>query len=113
MPITARNINEHRVDVLVRDGHVAAVLETIGRPDHLWIENVAVSPDLQGNGLGRRLLGHAEAIATKLGHGDVRLLTNGAMESNIALYTRAGYVVDRTEPFMGGTTVYMSKRLLR
>ena len=116
MPMRAdyeRNIQQHRIEVLVRDGGVAAVLETIDRADHLWIENIAVSPELQGNGLGHRLLAHAEELAVKLGASGVRLLTNSAFASNIALYSGVGYVVDRTEPFMGGTTVYLSKRLMR
>ena len=106
-----RNIQDHRIEVLIRNGDIGAVLETIERPDHVWIENIAVSPELQGKGLGRRLLAHAESVATDLGLSNVKLLTNAAFERNIALYGRVGYAVDRTEPFMGGATVYMSKRL--
>ncbi len=49
----ACSIKEHRIDVLLRDGRVAAVLETMDRPDYLWIESIAVTPELQGTGLGR------------------------------------------------------------
>ncbi len=108
-----RNIQDHRIELLIRNGVVGAVLETIDWPDHVWIENIAVSPELQGNGLGRHLLDHAEGLATKLGLSDVRLLTHAAFEANIALYVGVGYVIDRMEPFMGGRTVYMSKRLNR
>jgi GNAT superfamily N-acetyltransferase len=114
MPMRAdyeRNIDDHRIDVLVGNGSVVALLESMERSDHLWIENLAVSPQWHGNGLGRRLLAHAEALAAGAGLSTVRLLTNGAFGSNIAFYSRVGYVVDRTEPFMGGTTVHMSKRL--
>ena len=114
MPMLAdyeRKIEEHRVEVLTRNGDLAAVLETIDRPDHVWIENIAVSPELQRNGLGRRLLAHAEGRAASLGLRQLRLLTNAAFEANIAAYVGMGYVVDRTEPFMGGSTVYMSKGL--
>jgi GNAT superfamily N-acetyltransferase len=107
-----RNIQDHRIEVLIRDGELAAVLETIDQPDHVWIENIAVRPEFQGKGLGRRLLAHAEGLAINRGLSNVRLLTNGAFESNIALYGRVGYVADRTESFMGGTTVYLSKRLI-
>lgn len=115
MPMRAdygRNIHEHRIDLLVADDRIVGVLETMNRPDHLWIENIAVTPELQGNGLGGRLLDHAEVLASNAGLGQVRLLTNGAFETNVALYRHAGYVADRTEPFMGGTTVYMTKRLM-
>ena len=33
------------------------------------------------------------------------------MESNVRLYQSLGFQIDRTEPFMDGFTVYMSKDL--
>lgn len=105
-------IHDHHLEVMVHDGKIVGVLEVIDRPDHLWIENVAVSPARQGAGLGRRLLVRAEELASMYGHTRIALLTNGAFESNVSLYGKAGYVVDRTEPFRGGITVYMSKQLV-
>jgi hypothetical protein len=46
-----------------------------------------------------------------IGLNESRLLTNGAFATNIALYERVGYVVTAREPYMGGSTVRMSKRL--
>lgn len=37
--------------------------------------------------------------------------SNGAFEANVSLYKKHGYTIDREEPFMGGMTVYMSKKL--
>jgi ribosomal protein S18 acetylase RimI-like enzyme len=81
------------------------------RPDHLWIENVAVAPEQQGRGFGRLLLDHAERRAIHAGRPEIRLLTNQAFAANLELYARRGYIVNRTEPFRGGTTVHMSKRI--
>ncbi len=114
LPMTAdyaRAVREHRIDILSVDGTPLALIETVLHPDHLWIENIAVSPDSQRRGLGRRLLAHAEGLARAAGRAELRLLTNAAFETNVALYERVGYVVDRREPFQGGTTVHMSKRL--
>lgn len=102
-------LQRHRLDLLESPTGIAAVLETEARPDCLWIENVAVRPDLHGRGLGRRLLAHADAMAHDHGLRRVRLLTNAAFEANVALYRRVGFEIERTEPFMGGTTVYMGK----
>jgi ribosomal protein S18 acetylase RimI-like enzyme len=107
----ASAIREHDIDILTLDGTIAGVIEVMLRPDHLWIENIAIAPDHQGKGLGRHLLTHAEQKAIAAGQTALRLLTNGAFEANIALYQKAGYRIDRTEPFMGGITVYMSKSL--
>ena len=104
-------VREHEIALLHADAVLVGVIEMIGRPDHLWIENIAVAPQAQGKGYGKTLLRLAEQLASKRGFPEVRLLTNEACETNIALYQRIGFAVDRKEPFMGGMTVYMSKKL--
>lgn len=114
-PMTAdydQAIQEHQIEMLLMDGTLVGLIETMVRPDHFWIENIAVKPDSQGKGLGRRLLALAETKAIEAGCAELRLLTNEAFTVNIALYERVGYSVDRREPFVGGgITVHMSKRL--
>lgn len=107
----AHAVRAHRIDLLHVGGALAALVEMILRPDHLLIENLAVAPEHQGLGLGSRLLTHAETVAAGLGHRMVRLYTNKAFAANVRFYLRAGYVVDREEAFMGGTTVHMRKAL--
>ncbi len=104
-------LRRHRFDLLRLDDELVALIETRLEPDHLWIENVAVSPSHQGKGLGRLMLAHAETLARSAGRTQTRLLTNQAFAANVALYRRVGYGIDRTEPFGDGVTVYMSKRL--
>ncbi|MBM2713106.1 GNAT family N-acetyltransferase [Mesorhizobium caraganae] len=106
-------VAEHPFDVAVEDDHIVGMIETMLEDDHLWIENVCVAPQAQGRGIGRLLLERAEEKARAAGRRELRLLTNGAFEANVLLYKRHGYSVDREEPFMGGMTVYMSKRLTR
>jgi ribosomal protein S18 acetylase RimI-like enzyme len=98
-----RAIREHQIDLLYVDGQMVGLIEMIARADHLFIENVAVSPEHQGQGLGRRLLAHAERVALARGYRDIRLLANAVFESNISLYKAVGYRIDREEPFMGGS----------
>ena len=105
-----RALREHEIDLLLVEGRLLGLIETIAREDHLWIENVAIRPEAQGRGLGRHLLAHAEAKAAMAGLAELRLLTNEAFAANIALYERVGYRIDRREPFQGGITVYMSKK---
>ncbi len=105
-------VREHDFDIAVTpDGEMVALIETMLRSDHLWIENIAVAPARQGQGLGMLLLGRAEARARAAGRNELRLLTNGRMDVNIALYRRLGFTRDREEPFGDGTVVYMSRRL--
>lgn len=106
-------LQDHQFDVVVENGQILGLIETIQHGDHLWIENVAVVPEAQGRGIGQRLLAHAEHRAAERGCFEARLLTNGAFQANVSLYRRLGYAVDREEDFMNGTTVYMSKKLAR
>jgi GNAT superfamily N-acetyltransferase len=104
-------VAEHPFDLAIAEGRIVGMIETMLADDHLWIENVCVTPEAQGRGIGRLLLGRAERKALEAGRSELRLLTNGAFEANVSLYKRHGYVIDREEPFMNGVTVYMSKRL--
>ena len=105
-----RAVAEHTIDLLIVEGALAGVVETILQTDHLWIENVAIAPERQGRGYGRLLLDHAECRAVQAGRGEIRLLTNQAFSANLHLYAKRGYSIDRTESSRGGTTVHMSKR---
>jgi ribosomal protein S18 acetylase RimI-like enzyme len=104
-------LQDHRFDLALENGRIVGLIETIPHDDHVWIENVAVAPEAQGRGIGKKLLDSAERRAVETGCRELRLLTNGAFDANVGLYRRHGYAVDREEPFMNGTTVYMSKRL--
>jgi ribosomal protein S18 acetylase RimI-like enzyme len=113
-PMTAdydQAVTRHRFDLMYVDGTLAALIETIREPDHLLVENVAVSPSLQGRGFGRKLMAHAEALARELGYVEIRLYTNQRFAENIEFYRRLGYRVDREEGIKGGIVVHMSKPL--
>ncbi len=112
LPMTADYdlaLQKHRF-VLAFDGAaLAGVLETVPEADHLWVENIAVRSDLQGKGLGQRLLGLAESQARDAALPQVRLLTNAALTANVAFYQRYGFDTTATEPFRGGFVVWFAK----
>jgi ribosomal protein S18 acetylase RimI-like enzyme len=80
-----------KVSVLLDDGAIAGIIVLRLERDHLLVENVAVDPARQGEGLGRRLLTFAEEEARRHGLDEVRLYTNVAMTENIAMYRRLGW----------------------
>lgn len=104
-------VRTHRFDLMEREGRLIALIETILRPDHLWVENIAVSPKHHGQGIGQRLLAHAEHVGRALGHTEIKLLTNQAFTGNVDFYRRRGFAIEREEPFMGGVVVYLRKWL--
>lgn len=103
-------ILDHEVWVLdAPDAGIVAVLELIERPDHLWIDNVAVDPGWQARGLGRRLLAFADAEARRRGLPELGLLTNERYTANIAMYERYGYRETHREPHLGTDLVHFRK----
>jgi ribosomal protein S18 acetylase RimI-like enzyme len=104
-------VREHEVWVLDEARTVVGLLELIPRADHLWVENVAVAPDRQGRGLGRRLLRHADAEAVRRELPEIRLLTNERYVDNIAMYERYGYRETHREPHLGTDLVHFTRAL--
>jgi ribosomal protein S18 acetylase RimI-like enzyme len=97
--------------VLERDGAPAAVLVLDDAQDHLWLDNIAVDPAWQGQGIGRALLAFAEEEARRRNLPELRLLTHQTMLSNIALYARLGYVETDRRVEDGFARVFLAKRL--
>jgi GNAT superfamily N-acetyltransferase len=114
LPMTADYalaVRSHRFDLLEREAQLIALIETILRADHLWVENLAVSPKHHGQGLGRRMLVQAEHIGRVLGYTEIKLATNQAFTGNVDFYRRMGFAIEREELFMGGVAVYFRKSL--
>ena len=64
----------------------------------LFIANLAVRPDTQGQGLARKLLELAETRARALGRHRLLLTTHADMQGTIAVYKRLGFeVTERLE----------------
>ena len=92
-------------------GTIAAIIVLLAKPDHLLLDNIAVRPDRQGQGLGRQLIAFAEAEARRLGLTELRLYTHETMTENVALYTRLGFVETGRGHEAGYDRVFMTKRL--
>jgi GNAT superfamily N-acetyltransferase len=97
--------------VLVDGMDVAGVLVLLPREDHLLLDNVAVAPERQRRGYGRRLMAFAEAEAVRQGHREIRLYTHVVMAENIVLYGRLGYEVTGRGTQAGYDRVFMRKQI--
>jgi ribosomal protein S18 acetylase RimI-like enzyme len=93
------------------DGTLTALIVLLPKPDHLLLDNIAVHPDRQGQGLGRRLIAFAEAEARRLGQAELRLYTHAMMTENIALYRRLGFAETGRGQQAGYDRVFMTKRI--
>jgi ribosomal protein S18 acetylase RimI-like enzyme len=107
----AKVIAHHRVFVLV-GAEIAGVLVLIDQEDGgLLLDNVAIHPDVQGKGLGRRLIAFAEDEARRQGHGALDLYSHVTMTESIALYLTLGYEETERRVVRGYDRVYMRKDL--
>ena len=101
----------HQIDLLFTGNVLVGLIEMVFERDHLMIENLAIDPDHQRKGNGKYLLQHAQGVACAKNMNVIHLLTNKLMTENVQLYLKNGYQIDREEPFMGGFTIHMSKKI--
>jgi ribosomal protein S18 acetylase RimI-like enzyme len=92
---------------------VIGFLVLVTEPDCLLLNGVALDPDHQGHGHGRRLLAFAEERAAALGRDRIRLFTHVTMTENQRLYERIGYVETHRSTENGFARVFYEKSLAR
>ncbi|WP_193598398.1 GNAT family N-acetyltransferase [Microbacterium sp. YJN-G] len=77
--------------------------------DLLLIGRIAIAPDMQGEGIGRRLL---EVAEQRSGAAAAELFTGSRSEANLRLYESCGYRVSERVPQDDGTEqVFLHKPL--
>jgi ribosomal protein S18 acetylase RimI-like enzyme len=88
----ARVIRDRDVTVAEGGAGIVGVIAVGVTEEGFTIDNVAVLPSRQGEGIGRALLEFAEEQARRRGFDSVHLYTHEKMAENRALYARIGYV---------------------
>ncbi len=106
-----RAIEKGIVQVLEDTMGIEAILVLIPLPDAMLLDNMAVHPNAQGKGHGKRLMRAAEDAAAASGYSRLRLYTHEKMASNIARYHRAGFDITKHVTERGLNRVYMEKRI--
>jgi GNAT superfamily N-acetyltransferase len=80
-----------QVRVIGSADDIRAALVSEARAEHVFIEDVAVRPDLQGHGLGTRLLAVDGQDARRLRLPELRLYTHELMTENLDYYVRRAF----------------------
>ncbi len=93
------------------DGEVVGLIVASVDEDGHFVDNLAVDPRVQGQGVGRALIAHAEESARGTGAESIYLYTHELMHENIRLYESLGYVEFERRPIPGGSLVYLRKPL--
>ena len=114
LPLTvdyATIVTDYEVWLLEQGDVLEGVLILETRPEDFLIWSVAVAPELQGRGIGNRLIAVAEARARELGRRNVRLYTGEKLTGNIAWYERRGFARETIEVLGERRLVHMMKPL--
>jgi ribosomal protein S18 acetylase RimI-like enzyme len=90
---------------------VDALIVLVPKDGYLLVDNVAVAPEAQRQGLGQGLLAFAEDRARAGGYDELRLYTNEKMVENRRLYARLGYEEIGRQTITGRHAVWMRKNL--
>lgn len=107
----AARIAEGVVFVAESENATGGLIVLIDEPDHLLLDNIAVSPALQGRGIGSALMRFADDEARRRGFRELRLYTHVLMTENIARYLHLGWQETHRASAAGFERVFMAKRL--
>lgn len=119
MPPFTQTLDEVRSELVDNLGQVALIGHRVvgavrARRDGalLLIGRLAIAPDVQGLGIGSRLLQAVEARGREAGCREAELFTGSLSEANLRLYTSLGYrETQRVEGDDGVEEVFLRKPL--
>jgi ribosomal protein S18 acetylase RimI-like enzyme len=109
----AAEIAADHVSVIETDGAIDGYMIAWREIDGYFIDNIAVDPARQGEGLGRQLIDHAIREAKHHRLSALRLYTNAAMTENLSMYTHMGFVETHRATENGFHRVFMRLTLSR
>lgn len=102
-------LGAHHVWVYENNKKIVGLLILIEKETHILLDNVAVHPSFQGQGLGKKLMNLAETESKKLGFNEIQLYTHENMFANQTIYKKLGYEEFDRRSERGLNRVYMKK----
>lgn len=97
--------------VLATREEVRGILVMMPVHNSLFVENIAVDPRFQGQGLGQRLMDFVEQQARKEQLQEIRLHTNEVMSENLRFYHKLGFEEEGRRVEDGYHRVFLRKGL--
>lgn len=107
----ARRVADGSVWVMAEGDSVVGLVVLLPADDYVLLDNIAVDPACQGQGIGRALMAFAEQEARRRGFREIRLYTHQMMHENVVLYPRLGYEETGRGEQDGYARVFFCKRL--
>ncbi len=104
-------IQHRHVHVALLGGNIVGYVVFYTKGESMQLDNVAVSPEFTGQGIGKQLINFVETSASKQGLLAVELYTNVAMTENQVLYPKLGYTITAHKQQDGFSRVFYRKLL--
>lgn len=105
-------IAQGMVYVLADEKEVRGVLVMMPQGRDMFVENIAVDPRFQGQGLGHTLMAFVEQQARKEQLDEIRLYTHELMTENLRFYHQLGFEEEGRHEQNGYRRVFLRKRLM-
>ena len=109
------SVEEGNVWLAIREDKMVGAIAIVPKGNSWSIDQVAVPPEMQGHGIGTRMLKEVEALARYRGITKLSLDTARMMTDLIRLYKKLGYrIINEGKPKHGKDShvrVYMEKTL--
>jgi len=100
--------------VALRGNEIVGCVFALERADDFYVGKLAVAPDCQGQGIGRRLMQAVEDLASRRGKAAIELETRIELTGNHAAFARLGFrETERTAHagYIRPTSITMRKAL--
>lgn len=107
----AYRVENNHTYVIKSHDRVIALLVLIEDENGMLLDNIAVHPDAQGQGIGKKLMAFAEDLAVRSGYTRITLYTHVTMTESFEMYKQLGYVVSEKKTVDGYQRIYMEKAL--
>jgi ribosomal protein S18 acetylase RimI-like enzyme len=95
-----------------KQGSVLGYAIVLQRDGEWLLDNIAVSPEAQGRGIGSALIAACETFLQKQGVQRYHLYTNEAMEQNLTWYPEIGFVEMARRLEDGFSRIYFTKEMV-
>ena len=95
-----------------KQGSVLGYAIVLQRDGEWLLDNIAVSPEAQGRGVGSALIAACETFLQKRGVQRYHLYTNEAMEQNLTWYPEIGFVEMARRLEDGFSRIYFTKEMV-
>jgi len=104
-------ISQQFITVVQRSNQIVGILVCYPRDDALHVENVAIDPACQGQGIGKLLMGHAEEQARSKNLARIELYTHEVMTENFPFYESLGFHISDQGIQDGYARIFFEKKL--